>query len=71
MKKTLFSILFASVLALFATSCLPDEEFATFNSATAVAPVIGSYDLGDKALTIDFTPGKFNMGFNGKMPVNH
>nr|MCR5709181.1 hypothetical protein [Bacteroidales bacterium] len=47
------------------------EEFATFNSATAVAPVIGSYDLGDKALTIDFTPGKFNMGFNGKMPVNH
>jgi len=69
--KKIFSILFASVIALFATSCLPEEDFATFNSGSATAPVVSFYEMGDKALTIEFTPAKFNMGFNDKMPVNY
>ena len=27
--------------------------------------------MSTKALTVEYTPGKFNMGFNEKMPVNH
>lgn len=70
MKKIL-SILFAGVIALMATSCLPDENFATFDPSKATAPVVGAYEMSTKALTVEYTPGKFNMGFNEKMPVNH
>ena len=70
MKKVL-SILFAGVIALMATACFPEENFATFDSSKATAPVIGSYEMGAKALTINYTPGKFNAGFNDKMAVNH
>jgi hypothetical protein len=69
MKKIL-SIFSASLLALLAFSCVT-EEFATFDETKATAPVIGSYELGEKALTISYTPGAFNMGFNDRMPVNH
>ena len=69
--KKLFSILFAGVIALMATACFPEENFATFDSSKATAPVIGSYEMGAKALTINYTPGKFNAGFNDKMAVNH
>ncbi|MBQ2195005.1 MAG: hypothetical protein II408_06495, partial [Bacteroidales bacterium] len=70
MKKVL-SILFAGVIALMATACYPEENFATFDPSKATAPVLGSYEMGAKALTVPYTPGKFNMGFNDKMPVNH
>ena len=70
MKKFL-SIVFAGVIALMATACYPEENFATFDSSKATAPVVGSYELGAKALTINYTPGKFNAGFNDKIAVNH
>ena len=70
MKKVL-SILFAGVIALMATACYPEENFATFDPSKATAPVLGSYEMGAKALSVAYTPGKFNMGFNDKMPVNH
>ena len=70
MKKVL-SILFAGVIALMATACFPEENFATFDSSKATAPVIGSYEMGAKALTINYTPGKFNAGFNEKMAPSH
>ena len=69
MKKFL-SIFSACLLSLLAFSCV-DEEFATFDETKATAPVLGSYELGEKALTGSYTPGAFNMGFNDKMPVNH
>ncbi|MBR4756252.1 MAG: hypothetical protein IK076_04855, partial [Bacteroidales bacterium] len=68
--KKLLSILSAGLFALLAFSCVT-EEFATFDETKATAPVIGSYELGEKALTIAYTPGAFNMGFNEKVPVNH
>ena len=69
MKKFL-SIFSACLLSLLAFSCV-NEEFATFDETKATAPVLGSYELGEKALTGSYTPGAFNMGFNDKMPVNH
>ena len=69
--KKIFSIFFAGVIALLATACYPEDELATFNSSTAKAPVVGGYEMGKKALTVEYTPGSFNMGFNDKMPVNH
>ena len=69
--KKIFSILFAGVIALMATACYPEENFATFDSSKATAPVLGSYEMGAKALSASYTPGKFNMGFNDKMAVNH
>ncbi len=69
MKKFL-SIFSTCLLSLLAFSCV-NEEFATFDETKATAPVIGSYELGEKALTGSYTPGAFNMGFNDKMPVNH
>ena len=50
MKKVL-SILFAGVIALLATACLPDDDFASFDPSKATAPVLGSYELGPKALS--------------------
>ncbi len=69
MKKFL-SLFSACLLSLLAFSCV-NEEFATFDETKATAPVLGSYELGEKALTGSYTPGAFNMGFNDKMPVNH
>ena len=70
MKKVL-SILFAGVIALLATACYPDDEFAQFDPSKATAPVVSSYEMGAKALTVAYTPGKFNMGFNEKIAPNH
>ena len=53
-----------------ALSCV-NEDFATFDKTKATAPVLGSYEVGEKAITATFTPGAFNMGFNDKIPVNH
>ena len=71
MMKKVLSILFAGVIALMATACYPEENFVTFDSSKATAPVISSYEMGAKALTINYTPGKFNQGFNDKLAVNH
>ena len=70
MKKVL-SILFAGVIALLATACYPDDEFAQFDPSKATAPVVSSYEMGAKALTVAYTPGKFNMGFNEKIAPSH
>ena len=68
--KKLLSILSVGLLALVTFSCVR-EEMVTFDETKATAPVVGSYELGEKALTVAFTPGAFNAGFNPKMPVNH
>ncbi|MBQ6283163.1 MAG: SusF/SusE family outer membrane protein [Bacteroidales bacterium] len=69
MKKFL-SILSVGLLALLTFSCVK-EDFVTFDETKATAPVLGSYELGEKSLTASFTPGAFNTDFNQKMPVNH
>ncbi|MBR5176559.1 MAG: hypothetical protein IKW89_11605 [Bacteroidales bacterium] len=69
MKKFL-SILSVGLLALVTFSCVK-EDFVTFDETKATAPVLGSYELGEKSLTASFTPGAFNTDFNQKMPVNH
>ena len=69
MKKIL-SILSVGLLALVTFSCVK-EELVTFDETRATAPVLGSYELGEKALTATFTPGAFNTDFNQNMPVNH
>ena len=68
--KKLLSILSVGLLALVTFSCVK-EDLVTFDETQATAPVIGSYELGEKALTVTYTPGAFNTGFNQKMPVNH
>ena len=68
--KKIFSILTVGLVALATFSCVK-EEFATFDETRATAPVLGSYEVGEKAITATFTPGAFNMGFNDKIPVNH
>lgn len=68
--KKLFSIITAGLLLLGAVSCVKDE-LATFDSAQATAPVLGSYEIGEKVVSATYTPGVFKMGFNEEMPVNH
>ncbi|MBR0255985.1 MAG: SusF/SusE family outer membrane protein [Bacteroidales bacterium] len=68
--KKIFSILFASVIALMAVSCYPDE-LAVFDTSKATAPVLGDYEVGEKAITADFTPGSFNQNFNKAVTPNH
>jgi len=68
--KKIFSILFASVIALMAVSCYP-EDLAVFDTSKATAPVLGSYEVGEKAITANFTPGSFNQNFNKAMQPNH
>lgn len=68
--KKLFSIISAGLLLLGAVSCVQDE-LTTFDPAKATAPVLGSYEVGEKAVTATYTPGVFKVGFNEKMPVNH
>ena len=70
MKKIL-SFLFAGLIAFAAVSCYPEENFATFDASKATAPILGSYEMGAKALAINYTPGKFNAGFNDKIPASH
>ena len=68
--KKIFSILFAGVMALTAVSCF-NEPLAVFDASTATAPVLGSVEIGAKSVTVNYTPGTFNMGFNEKMAPNH
>ena len=68
--KKIFSLLFVSVIAFAAVSCYPDD-LAVFDSSKATAPVLGSYEVGDKAITASFTPGAFNQTFNKAVQPNH
>ena len=69
MKKIL-SIISAGVLALTATSCI-QEKLAVFNPNDAIAPLLGNVDLGEKKVTVNYTPAVFNMGFNEQMAPIH
>lgn len=68
--KKVFSIISAGLLLLSAVSCV-NEDLATFEPSQATAPVLGSYEVGEKAITATYTPATFKMGFNESMPVNH
>ena len=57
-------------MLLSASSCVKDN-LAVFDPATATAPVLGTYEVGAKKVTADYTPGSFKMGFNENMKVNH
>ena len=67
--KRLLSILSAGVLALMAFSCT--EELATFDSSKIDAPVLGTYDLTEEALTVNFTPAVYGLDFNKDVPLNY
>ncbi|NLN99492.1 MAG: SusF/SusE family outer membrane protein [Bacteroidales bacterium] len=69
MKKFL-SIISAGLLLVSAGSCVKDD-LATFDPSKATAPVLGSYDVSEKAITATYTPGTFKMGFNEKMAPYH
>jgi len=68
--KKIFSILFAGIVGLMATSCV-QEPLATFDATKATAPVLGTSEIGAKGVTVTYTPGTFNLGFNEKMATNH
>ncbi len=68
--KKIFSILFAGIVGLMAASCV-QEPLATFDATKATAPVLGTSEIGAKGVTVTYTPGTFNLGFNEKMATNH
>jgi len=68
--KKIYSIFAAGVLALLALSCVKESQ-AVFDTTKATAPVLGSYQLGDDAITATYTPATFKMGFNEKIAPNH
>lgn len=68
--KKIISALFVSVIALLAVSCYP-EDLTVFDLSKAKAPVLGSYEVGEKAISASFTPGSFNQDFNTKIQPNH
>lgn len=68
MKKLLYII--AGLLLVSAVSCVKDEQ-ATFDPSKATAPVLGSYDVTEKAITASYTPAIFKLGFNEKMAPYH
>ena len=69
MKKIL-SIISAGLMLLAASSCV-QENLVVFDASTATAPVLGSFEVGAKKVTAEYTPASFQMAFNQKMPVNH
>ena len=68
--KKIVTIAIAAIAALSTFSCIK-EDMVTFDESKATAPAITSYELGDEALTVNFTPAVFNQNFNQNMPVNH
>ena len=68
--KKIYSILAAGVLGLLALSCVKESQ-AVFDISKATAPVLGSYELGEDAITATYTPAVFKMGFNEKIAPNH
>lgn len=57
-------------MLLSVSSCVKDN-LVVFDAGTATAPVLGSYEVGTKKVTAEYTPASFKMGFNQNMPVNH
>lgn len=57
-------------MLLSASSCVKDD-LVVFDSSTATAPVLGSYEIGAKKVTAEYIPASFNMGFNENMKINH
>ena len=68
--KKIYSIFAAGVLAILAVSCVKEEQ-AVFDASKATAPVLGSYQVDENAITATYTPGTFKLGFNQKMAPNH
>ena len=68
--KKIYSIFAAGVLAILALSCVKEEN-AVFDASKATAPVLGSYELGEEAITATYTPATFKLGFNEKIAPNH
>jgi len=68
--KKIYSIFAAGVLALLALSCVKESQ-AVFDASKATAPVLGSYQLGEDAITAIYTPATFKMGFNEKIAPSH
>lgn len=68
--KKIFTIISAGLMLISAFSCVK-EEMVVFDAGTATAPVLGSYEIGTKKVTAEYTPASFKMAFNQKMPVNH
>jgi len=68
--KKIFSFLCAGLVGLMAASCV-QEPMATFDPTDATAPVLGTTDIGEKAISVTYTPGSFGMGFNEKIAPNH
>ncbi len=69
MKRIAYFI-FAGALALLASSCVK-EELTMFDASKATAPVLNSYQIGEKEIVAEYTPGVFNQGFNDKIAPNH
>ena len=68
--KRIASIIFAGVLALLASSCVKDE-LTMFDASKATAPVLNSFQIGEKEIVAEYTPGVFKQGFNDKIAPNH
>lgn len=68
--KKLFSIISAGLIGLMAVSCI-QEKLATFDPTNATAPILGTVEVGAKNVTVTYTPGEFNLGFNEKMAPTH
>ena len=68
--KRIVSIISAGVLVLLAASCVK-EELVMFDASQATAPVLNSFQIGEKEITAEYTPGAFRQGFNDKIAPNH
>ena len=68
--KKIFSFLLAGLVGLMAASCV-QEPLATFDVRNATAPVLGDVEIGAKSVSVTYTPGAFNMGFNEKIAPKH
>ena len=68
--KRIASIIFAGALALLASSCVKDE-LTMFDASKATAPVLNSFQIGEKEIVAEYTPGVFKQGFNDKIAPNH
>ncbi|MBO7643356.1 MAG: hypothetical protein J6S62_00120, partial [Bacteroidales bacterium] len=68
--KRVFTIIAAGLLTFFAASCV-NEKQAIFDDALATPPVLGSYDIGEDAVTASYTPGAFNTSFNTSIAPKH
>ena len=70
MKKVLSYILFAGIALAGIFSC-EREPLAIFDASNATAPVLKTYELGEDAITVQYTPAVLNMNFNEKIAPNH